>query len=183
MFNVYCVEFWAGDVFMFSMGNTQIVVVTRQDIVKEITTCTSLNFGKPSYQAREHSALLGESIFTSNGTKWAHQRKLIAPELFMDKVKGMMNLIQESALTIVDSWSAMIEEKGGIADIKVDPYMRQFSGDVISKACFGSSYAKGEDIFSKLNLLEEATSNKNLAMGIPGMRWVVCNYGQSILFK
>ncbi|CAI9103151.1 OLC1v1001597C1 [Oldenlandia corymbosa var. corymbosa] len=156
--------------FMFSMGNTQILVVTRQEIVKEITTCTSLNFGKPSYQAREHSALLGDSIFTSNGTQWARQRKVLAPELYMDKVKGMTNLIQESAMTIVNSWNKMIEGKGGIADIKVDPYMRRFSGDVISKACFGSSYNKGEDIFSKLNSLEEATSNKNLAMGIPGMR-------------
>ncbi|CAI9103164.1 OLC1v1001610C1 [Oldenlandia corymbosa var. corymbosa] len=159
-----------GDMFMLSMGNTQVLVVTRQEIVKEMTTCTSPNFGKPSYQAKEHSAFLGDSIFTSNGTQWAHQRKVIAPELFMDKVKGMTKLIQESAMTIVNSWNKVIEEKGGIADIKVDPYMRRMSGDVISKACFGSSYNKGEDLFSKLTSLEEATSKKFLAIGIPGMR-------------
>ncbi|CAI9103165.1 OLC1v1001611C1 [Oldenlandia corymbosa var. corymbosa] len=164
-----------GDVFMFSMGNTQVLVVTRQEIAKEITTCTSLNFGKPSYQAKEHSTLLADSIATTNGTQWAHQRKVIAPELFMDKVKGMRKLIQESAMTIVNSWNKMIEKKGGIAYIKVDPYMRRFSGDVISKACFGTSYSFRpiiirEYIFSKLNSLVEVTSKKNLAMGIPGMR-------------
>ncbi|KAL0419363.1 UNVERIFIED_CONTAM: cytochrome [Sesamum radiatum] len=48
--------------------------------------------------------------------------------------------------------------------------MRSFSGDVISKACFGSNYSKGEEIFFKLRALQEAASKRVLATGIPGMR-------------
>lgn len=77
----------AGDVFIFSLGNTQIVHVTQPEMVRDITTCTSLDLGKPTYQARERGALLGQGILTSNGTQWVHQRKILAPELYMDKVK------------------------------------------------------------------------------------------------
>lgn len=79
----------AGEVFMFSLGNTPILCVTQPDMVKEITTCTSLDLGKPTYQAKERGSLLGQGILTSNGAIWAHQRKILAPELYMDKVKVM----------------------------------------------------------------------------------------------
>ena len=72
---------------MFSLGNTQILYVNEPDVVREITTCTSLDLGKPLYQAKERGALLGQGILTSNGAVWAHQRKMLAPELYMDKVK------------------------------------------------------------------------------------------------
>nr|CAB3490753.1 unnamed protein product [Digitaria exilis] len=58
------------------------------DMVKEIANCKSLDLGKPLYQQKELGALLGMGILTSNGDLWAHQRKVIAPEFFMEKVKG-----------------------------------------------------------------------------------------------
>ncbi|KAK6234485.1 Cytochrome P450 - like 10 [Theobroma cacao] len=161
-----------GQVFVFSLGNTQILFVTQPDAVREITTCTSLSLGKPSYQHKERGPLLGQGILTSNGTVWAHQRKILAPELYMDKVKGMMNLIIESTFTLLNSWKSRIEAKGGLADIKIDEYMRSFSGDVISRACFGSNYSRGEEIFLKLRALQEAMSKKSLSTGVPGMRYL-----------
>lgn len=82
----------------------------------------------------------------------------------------MMNLIVESTFTLVDSWKTRIEVEGGLAHIKIDEYMRSFSGDVISRACFGSNYCKGEEIFLKLRALQEAMSKKGLSTGVPGMR-------------
>ena len=76
-----------GEVFVFSLGNIQILSVNQPDMVKEITTCTSLDLGKPSYQHKERGPLLGQGILTSNGTVWSHQRKILAPELYMEKVK------------------------------------------------------------------------------------------------
>ncbi|XP_024032395.1 cytochrome P450 714C2-like, partial [Morus notabilis] len=76
-----------GQVFMFALGNIQILCVNDPDTVRHITTCTSLDLGKPTYQYKERGPLLGQGILTSNGTIWAHQRKILAPELYMDKVK------------------------------------------------------------------------------------------------
>lgn len=83
----YFLVFSLGEVFVFALGNILILCVNQPDVVREITTCTSLDLGKPSYQHRERGPLLGRGILTSNGCAWAHQRKIIAPELFMDKVK------------------------------------------------------------------------------------------------
>ncbi|KAL6967863.1 hypothetical protein U1Q18_033673 [Sarracenia purpurea var. burkii] len=159
-----------GQIFLFSMGNIQILHVNQPDVAKEIITCTSLDLGKPSYQHKERGALLGQGILTSNGTVWAHQRKILAPELYMDKVKGMTSLVTESAVTMVNSWKSKIEREGGTAEIKIDQDMRSFSGDVISRACFGSNYSKGEEIFKRLGALQEALSKKVMSSGIPGTR-------------
>ncbi|XVF75706.1 hypothetical protein PTKIN_Ptkin13bG0208200 [Pterospermum kingtungense] len=162
-----------GSTFMFSLGTIHVLHVSDPDLVKDITTCTSLDLGKPSYQHKEFGPLLGNGILSSNGAIWAHQRKIIAPELYMEKVKGMMNLMAKSSgTTVVDSWNRKIESEGGVADIKIDDYMRSFSGDVISKACFGSNYSKGEEIFLKLLDLKQVMSRKYFFSGIPGIRYV-----------
>ncbi|XP_062084231.1 cytochrome P450 714C2-like [Humulus lupulus] len=165
-----------GDVFVFALGNIQILYVNESEAVRELTTCTSLDLGKPSYQHRERGPLLGQGILTSNGPVWAHQRKIIAPELYMDKVKGMVNMITESTITLMESWKSRIVEKessggGGVVNIKIDEDMRIFSGDVISRACFGSNFSEGQEIFYKLRKLQEAMARKCLATGIPGARY------------
>ena len=84
-----------GSTFMFSLGNIQILHMNHPDVVKEISICTSLDLGKPSYQHKERGPLLGQGILTSNGPTWAHQRKILAPELYMEKVKVCnINMLQ-----------------------------------------------------------------------------------------
>jgi len=72
---------------MFSLGTTQILCVNHPDIVREVTVCTSLDLGKPAYHLKQLGPLVGQGILTSNGTKWVRQRKILAPELYMEKVK------------------------------------------------------------------------------------------------
>ncbi|XP_073032262.1 cytochrome P450 714C2-like [Primulina eburnea] len=161
-----------GRLFRFALGNMQVIYVTDSDLVKEITTCTSLDLGRPAYQQKEFGPLLGQGVLSSNGPAWARQRKIMAPELYMDKVKGMIDIITESSLELVNSWKQKFECGGEILEIKVDEDTKRFSGDIISKACFGSSYSKGREIFSKLGDLQEIMSKKTLYMGIPGLRYL-----------
>lgn len=82
----------------------------------------------------------------------------------------MINLVQESTITMVNTWKDVIEAGDGIADIEIDQHMRSFSGDVISRACFGSNYSKGEEIFLRLRALQEVASKRVLSTGVPGVR-------------
>ncbi|XP_059664361.1 cytochrome P450 714C2-like [Cornus florida] len=160
-----------GNLFMFSLGNKVILYVSQTDLVKEITTYTSLDLGKPSYLQKEFGPFLGQGIVTSNGPTWAHQRKIIAPELYVDKVKGMINQIFESTDILLNEWKSRIETEDGTADISIDAYMRSFSGDVISRACLGSSYIKGKEIFVRLQTLEEISAKKVSTIGVPGSNY------------
>ncbi|KAK9941036.1 hypothetical protein M0R45_017665 [Rubus argutus] len=159
-----------GEVFVFALGNTQILYVTEPQLVKEITTCTSWDLGKPSHQSKDHGPLLGLGVLTANGALWSKQRKIIAPELYMEKVKPMINTIVDCTNTLVNSWNSKIEAGRGAADINVDADLRRFSCDVISRACFGSSYTKGVQIWGKIRQLQESMAKKIWLTGIPGLR-------------
>ncbi|OIT04289.1 cytochrome p450 714c2 [Nicotiana attenuata] len=98
-----------GDVFMISIGSTQILGVTKPEMVREIMN-TSANFDKPPYHMELLKPLFGDGVITSSGAKWNSQRKIIAPEFHLEKLKGMIKLIQEAAVRVVEQWKAEIEK-------------------------------------------------------------------------
>lgn len=159
-----------GPVFMYSTGNIQILCITEPEMAKEVGLHTSLNLGKPSYLSKDRGPLLGQGILTSSGPYWAHQRKIISPEFYLDKVKDMVNLMVDSTLPMLESWGSKAEKRGGYAEIKIDESLRRLSADIISRASFGSNYAQGENIFLKLRALQEVMSKGNI--GVPGSRYV-----------
>lgn len=50
----------------------------------------TLELGKPTYVTKRLAPMLGNGILRSNGHIWAQQRKIVAPEFFMDKVKVLI---------------------------------------------------------------------------------------------
>ena len=219
--------------FTYSSGNTQLLCITDPEMVKQISLCTSLKLGKPAYMLKERKPMFGEGIISSSGHIWAYQRKIIAPELYLDKVKvyisyqlilfsssligdnicilkrhvvrkdpiivhiqlfiwifhvndpiifyeksfilsfekGMVDLMVVSTSSMLRSWESRIDKEGGIAEIKVDEYLRNSTADLISRACFGSSYDQGKDIFLKLRTLQQVMSKALLYFGVPGFRY------------
>ena len=69
----------------------------------------------------------------------------------------------------MSSWESRIENEGGIAVIEIDKDLRILFADIISRACFGSNYTQGEEIFLRLRTLEKIMSRRPL--GIPGLRY------------
>ncbi|KAL6902201.1 hypothetical protein ACP4OV_005077 [Aristida adscensionis] len=161
-----------GPIFTYTMGNVVFLHVSRPDVVRDIKLCVSMDLGKSSYLKATHEPLFGGGILKSNGEAWAHQRKIIAPEFFLDKVKGMVDLMVDSAQTLLQSWEDRIEKNGGIADIKIDDDLRAYSADVISRTCFGSSYIKGKKIFLKIRELQQAVSKPNVLAEMTGLRFL-----------
>ncbi|KAK8316099.1 hypothetical protein V6Z12_A13G020200 [Gossypium hirsutum] len=106
--------------------------MNHPNALKELSTSTSLLFGRPSHH--HYDAILGQGIIASSGHVWAHQRKILAPEFFMDKVKGMMKLMEESAFLVASALNEEIEKGGGVAELKIDDYTRSFAGDVILRS-------------------------------------------------
>ncbi|CAD5180072.1 unnamed protein product [Musa acuminata subsp. malaccensis] len=169
-----------GPVFSYSMGNVVALHVSHPDLVKEISLCSSLDLGKATYLKKTHEPLFGEGILKSNGVSWSHQRKIIAPEFFSDKVKGMVDLMVDSAVPVLKSWEETVELGGGTAEIKVDEDLRCYSADVISRTCFGSNYIRGKEIFQKLRALQKAVSRPNLFAEITGLRCLPTKRGREV---
>ncbi|KAK3033966.1 hypothetical protein RJ639_034130 [Escallonia herrerae] len=120
--------FVTGKTFFFRLGMVPVLYVTDPELVREINLCRSLDLGKPAYLQKDRGPLLGKGLITTNCAVWTHQRKTIAPNLYVDKVKVMLPLVIESAKALVKSWESMVESEGGVADIRVDEYVRNFTG-------------------------------------------------------
>ncbi|GMN57993.1 hypothetical protein TIFTF001_027093 [Ficus carica] len=83
----------------------------------------------------------------------------------------MVSLMGDSTTSMLRTWESRI--KSGDADIKVDDDLRSLSSNIISRACFGSHYLQGEQIFSKLGTLQKLMSKK--IIGIPFLRFIPTN--------
>ncbi|EYU40339.1 hypothetical protein ABFS82_02G138400 [Erythranthe guttata] len=167
-----------GPIFSYSTGNIQILCITDPEMVKELSLHTSLNLGKPSYLSTERGPLLGRGILSSNGPYWAHQKKIIAPEFYLDRVKGMVELMVESTSTMLKDWEKKTERCNEKVEIRVDEDLRSLSADIISRTCFGRRYAQGEEIFSKLQSLLRVMSRGSI--GIPGLRHLPNKHNKEI---
>lgn len=82
-----------------------------------------------------------------------------------------MDLMVDSTLSLLRSWEVRVETAGGFADMKVDEDLRNLTADVISRACFGSSYLKGKDLFSKIKALQTALAMQATWINLPGYRF------------
>ncbi|KAK6943333.1 Cytochrome P450 [Dillenia turbinata] len=166
-------KYWSklyGPTFACSLGNVKVMYVSEHEMVKEVTQYPSIKLGKPTnYNFQQH---IGPGILTSNGFDWAYHRQIVAPQLYMEKVKGMVNIVLESADLLASSWEMKIKgEGGGAQDIRIDEDLRKFSANVISQTCFGRSYSKARDIFVNLKALQQLmskSSNNPIPIGLAG---------------
>jgi hypothetical protein len=81
----------------------------------------------------------------------------------------MVDQIVDSTNIMLRSWESRIERDGVVTEIKVDEDLRSLSADIISRACFGSNYIQGKEIFTKLRDLQKVLSK--IYAGIPGFRY------------
>ncbi|XP_072997583.1 cytochrome P450 714D1-like isoform X2 [Typha latifolia] len=160
-----------GPVYLYWMERRPALYVTDPAIIRDISRCVSLDLGKPRHHQKGQEPLFGRGILKSNGPIWAHQRKVIAPEFYMGKV--MVELMNEIAMKLVNSWGSMVDHQGGTAVITVDKDLMSFSADVISRAIFGSNYATGKEIFLRLTALsKEMTAKQSFLFELPYWRFL-----------
>ncbi|WVZ83217.1 hypothetical protein U9M48_030387 [Paspalum notatum var. saurae] len=167
-----------GSIYPYSTGSMKALFVTDPDMVKELGKYRPAKgepwyLGKPRYL---QGALLGMGIFASNGDLWKHERdKVIVPELLPKKAEGMVHLMVGSANEMLASWENIIDKQGGSAEVVVDETLRNFAADVISKACFGSSYSELSEIFTNIRQLQMALAEQTMIFGVPGSRYLPTN--------
>ncbi|XP_020275176.1 cytochrome P450 714B3-like isoform X2 [Asparagus officinalis] len=167
-----------GSIFLYMMGNVPFLHVSNPDFLRDMSHCASLDLGKSTYLKETHEPLFGNSIVKSNGKAWAHQRKIIAPEFFLEK--AMVNLMVDCMEPLTKSWESKIEQGNGSAEIKVDEDLQNFSAEVISRACFRDSYSEGRQIVLKLREMLRALSRPNLLVEIAGLRYLPTRLNREI---
>ncbi|XP_028793575.1 cytochrome P450 714C2-like [Neltuma alba] len=153
--------------FMYTTGHRQHLQVGDPKLLKELNRLKTWDLGKPTQLTKHLKPLLGSGIITGNGRYWSFQRNLIAPQFYLSKIQNMVDFMEESTKTMIKKWERIIEENGGeMAEIVIDNDMKELTGDIISKVCFGGSYDIGNQIFSKLTALQNALAKPTVVIGL-----------------
>ncbi|KAG8068294.1 hypothetical protein GUJ93_ZPchr0005g14991 [Zizania palustris] len=160
-----------GETYLYWLRRRPALYVTDPELIREIGRCVSLDMGKPKYLQKSQEPLFGGGVLKANGACWARQRKVIAPEFYMARVRGMVQLMVDAAQPLISSWEARIGATA-VAAVDVDSDLRSFSFDVISRACFGSDYSRGREIFLRLRELSGLMSETSVIFSIPSLRYL-----------
>ncbi|XP_068666488.1 cytochrome P450 714C2-like [Aristolochia californica] len=140
-----------GHVFTFSIGVVPILHIVDSELAKDLILMKTIDLGKSFYLRKNREVMLGNGVMASS---------------------GMTNMMLESLETLTDNWEKRLDSTSGVVDMNVDPYLRAYTADVISKACFESSFNEGREIFSQLKTLQIALNKQTGDFGIPGLRYI-----------
>ncbi|XP_013619998.1 PREDICTED: cytochrome P450 714A2-like [Brassica oleracea var. oleracea] len=163
-----------GRVYTYSTGLKQHLYINHPEMVKELTQINTLNVGRITHVTKRLEPILGNGVITSNGSHWAHQRRIMAHEFTHDKIKGMIGSMVDSAMQMLSKWEEMVERGGQMGcEIRVDEDFKDVSADVISRVCFGNSFFKGKKIISMINDLSTAITRRSFLFRLNGFTEMV----------
>ncbi|KAK3442882.1 hypothetical protein EUGRSUZ_B03128 [Eucalyptus grandis] len=108
--------------------------------------------------------LLGDGPVTTEGEKWAKQRKLANYAFHGDSLKSMLPAMVDSVHMMLDRWKNLHGD-----EIEVYQEFTMLTSEIISRTAFGSSYVEGRNIFEMLRKLASIASRNAFKIRFPGI--------------
>ncbi|CAL4957524.1 unnamed protein product [Urochloa decumbens] len=126
-------------------GPVPRVTIADPALVRQVLSNKFGHFEKPGFGQLQR--LLHYGVSTHHGAKWARHRRIINPAFHLDKLKRMLPAFASCCGDLVSRWEGLVAGAGEACEVDVWPEMQRLTGDVISRAAFGSSYLEGRRIF------------------------------------
>ncbi|KAI3907843.1 hypothetical protein MKW92_031093 [Papaver armeniacum] len=159
-----------GKMSAFWFGATPRVLICDPDMMKEIMSNKFGHFRKPPLNP--HFNLLTKGLTFLENDKWAKHRRVMTPAFHHEKLKEMMPAITSCCAKLIERWIDLVGLSGESCEVDVWPELQNFTGDVLSRAAFGSSFEEGRKIFElqkeQVKLVVEASQS----FYVPGFRFL-----------
>lgn len=134
-----------GKISVTWFGPTPRVIVNDPKLVREILANKSGHFRKRKF-SNGIVRRLANGLVSHDGEKWATHRKIINPAFHLEKLKKMMPAFIACCNELITRWEDHVGSDEA-KEIDVWPEFQNLTGDVISRAAFGSSFSEGRRIF------------------------------------
>lgn len=133
-----------GKISITWFGPVPRVTITKPELVREVLSNKFGHFEKLKLGRLQR--MLHNGVGSHEGEKWAKHRRIINPAFHLEKLKRMLPAFAACCTDLVQRWEGL---SAGDKPYEVDvwPDMQNLTGDVISRAAFGSSYLEGRRIF------------------------------------
>lgn len=110
-----------------SLPRSRLYMVNQPDLVRRVMVEEFSGFPKHRMMGDILEPLLGESIFTTNGSLWEKQRRMLNPSFEMARVQYVFSLMQEA----VHSMMQRLEDREDAGKLDVDYLMTHVTADII----------------------------------------------------
>nr|ALG05129.1 cytochrome P450 [Sinopodophyllum hexandrum] len=144
------------------------VQVMDPDLVKEILSDKSGDF--PKARTNPQTTLLIAGLVSYHGEKWTKHRRILNPAFHLEKLKMMLPAFYTSCNQMVSKWQELVSEEP--TELDVWPEFQNLTGDVISRAAFGSNYEEGQRIFQLQKEQAKIFTQGAQSIYIPGYRFL-----------
>ncbi|XP_043723197.1 cytochrome P450 CYP72A219-like isoform X5 [Telopea speciosissima] len=133
-----------GKLSAFWLGTTPVLYIMDPNLIREIMSNKFGHFEKIKGFGLARYFIGGVAVY--EGEKWAKHRRIINPAFHVEKLKRMLSAFYTSSNEMVSKWEKLVTSAGSF-ELDVWPELQYLTGDVISRAAFGSSYEEGKRIF------------------------------------
>jgi len=125
-------------------GPVPRVTITKPELVREVLSNKFGHYEKLKFGKLQR--MLHNGLGSHEGEKWAKHRRIINQAFHLEKLKRMLPAFAACCTDLVRRWEGLVAD-GQPCEVDVWPEMQNLTGDVISRAAFGSSYLEGRRIF------------------------------------
>ncbi|KAJ0678925.1 putative cytochrome P450 [Helianthus annuus] len=160
---------YAGKRFIYWNGTEPRMCLTDTELIKELLVKHSTISGKSWLQQQGSKHFIGRGLLMANGQDWHHQRHIVAPAFFNDKLKSYASYMVECTMEMIQSMKAELEK--GRVEFEIGECMARLTADIISRTEFDSSYEKGKQIFRLLTDLQQLCAQASRHLCLPGSRY------------
>ncbi|KAJ0085991.1 hypothetical protein Patl1_07257 [Pistacia atlantica] len=131
--------------FVVWYGTSPRVAIMDPKLIKEVLSNKNGDF--PKKETSSLTRLFATGLAVYEGQKWSKHRRIVNPAFHMEKLKQMMPAFSTCCEELIEKWDKSVMESGGSCELDVFKEFQNFTGDVISRAAFGSSFEEGRTIF------------------------------------
>ncbi|KAJ6832657.1 cytochrome P450 72A15-like isoform X1 [Iris pallida] len=150
-------------------GTTPRVTITDAELIREVLANKFGHFEKPKLSSIVR--MLATGLANYEGEKWAKHRRILNPAFHVEKLKRMLPAFYTCCSELIDRWDNMVGPNGS-CEIDVWPDLQNFTGDVISRTAFGSSFDAGRRIFQLQAEQAQLIIQSSSSIHIPGYRFL-----------
>ncbi|NJN28254.1 MAG: cytochrome P450 [Cyclobacteriaceae bacterium] len=92
-----------GDIFSFRVARRRLIFINHPDSIRRVLQENHRNY-KKSEAYRKLALLLGDGLFTSDGSYWLSQRRTIQPAFHRNQIMSYAETMNDFALKMVADW-------------------------------------------------------------------------------
>ncbi|THU59436.1 hypothetical protein C4D60_Mb07t02130 [Musa balbisiana] len=158
-----------GKICFIWFGPVPRVTIMDPELVREVLSNKFGHFGKP--KENPLGRLLFSGLVSYEGEKWVKHRRIMNPAFHVEKLKRMLPAFCACCSDLMSRWENLVGSEA-CYELDVWPEFQSFTGDVISRTAFGSSYEEGRRIFQLQAELAELLIQSIQYLYIPGYKFL-----------